>query len=89
MGWSGRASAPPAREAGKGGSPNDLAGVGIDRNELAGLFAGEQQAAAGRQHRRPNLEIHQRSLPFLLRGERIDGLHVADRLVCSPRERYW
>src|SRR6266851_1523151 len=29
--------------------PNDLAGVGIDCNEFAGLFAGKQQAAAGRQ----------------------------------------
>src|SRR5437667_10598000 len=49
--------------------PNDLAGVGIDCTELAGLFASEQQAAAGGQHRRPNPELHPWHTPLLPRRE--------------------
>src|SRR5262245_64180360 len=38
--------------------PHDLAAVGIDCDEFAGFLAGEQQAAAGCEHSRTNLEIH-------------------------------
>src|SRR5262250_611321 len=46
---------------------------------------GEKQAAAGRKHRRPNLEIHLRCSPLLLLGESIYGLLMSERFIGRPR----
>ena len=55
--------------------------VGVDGDEFAGLLAGEQQSAAGRQHRRPLRMVPQRRAPLLLGGQRLDRIDMADRLA--------
>src|SRR5262249_14446690 len=61
--------------------PQRLAVLGVERDELAGLLTGEQEAAAGRQHRRPVLVVIKWHPPALLAGEWVDRVHMADGLA--------
>src|SRR6187401_2037203 len=51
--------------------PDGLAGVLVEREEVAGQLAGEYEAAAGCEHSRRTGEVGQRDLPLLLTGQRI------------------
>src|SRR6266545_1927018 len=61
--------------------PDLLAVLDVERDEFAGLLAGEQEAAAGDEVRRPDRMVGQRHAPLLFAGERIDRVDVAPRLA--------
>src|SRR5262249_42450897 len=61
--------------------PQEVAGVLVEREELAGELAGEHQAAACDQHAGRGRNLLERNLPFALAGERVDRDEVADYVI--------
>src|SRR5262249_32164636 len=61
--------------------PERLAGVLVERHELAGELAGEHDPAAGRQHAGRAAHTLQWGFPFALTGERIKRNEITDHVV--------
>src|SRR5258705_12998731 len=65
--------------------PHRFTSFRIDRDELSGFFAGEEQSAAGGDDGRPVWMVHQWRAPASLAGHRVDGVDMPDGLAGNLR----